>query len=68
MSCVGHAHPQVIRAIAEQARKLEFAHTSFFTNEPLETLARYSFEQGLSVRHVKFEEMFAKPTDPANEI
>ena len=41
VSCIGHAHPQVIRAIAEQARKLEFAHTSFFTNEPLEKLAEF---------------------------
>ena len=28
----------------------------------LETLARYSFQQGLSVRQVPLEEMFAKPT------
>jgi adenosylmethionine-8-amino-7-oxononanoate aminotransferase len=39
VSCIGHAHPHVIRAIAEQAQKLEFAHTSFFTNEPMERLA-----------------------------
>ena len=39
VSCIGHAHPHVVRAIAEQAQKLEFAHTSFFTNEPMERLA-----------------------------
>jgi 4,5-dihydroxyphthalate decarboxylase len=35
---------------------------------PLETLARYSFEQGLSVRQVPFEEMFAKPTYDLTKI
>src|SRR6185503_19636887 len=28
-------------AIADQARQLEFAHTSFFSNEPLERLAEF---------------------------
>ena len=35
---------------------------------PLETLARYSFEQGLSVRQVSLEEMFAKPTYELSKI
>ena len=35
---------------------------------PLETLARYSFEQGLSVRQVPFEEMFAKPAYDLTKI
>jgi adenosylmethionine-8-amino-7-oxononanoate aminotransferase len=39
VSCIGHGHPAVTRAIAEQAEKLAFAHTSFFTNEPMEKLA-----------------------------
>jgi 4,5-dihydroxyphthalate decarboxylase len=34
----------------------------------LETLARYSFEQGLSVRQVPLEEMFAKPTYELTKI
>jgi 4,5-dihydroxyphthalate decarboxylase len=34
----------------------------------LETLARYSFEQGLSVRQVPLEEMFAKPTYELSKI
>ena len=41
VSCIGHGHPAVSRAIAEQAQKLAFAHTSFFTNEPLERLAEF---------------------------
>jgi 4,5-dihydroxyphthalate decarboxylase len=34
----------------------------------LETLARYSFEQGLSVRQVLLDEMFAKPTYELSKI
>jgi adenosylmethionine-8-amino-7-oxononanoate aminotransferase len=39
VSCLGHLHPRVVAAIREQAGKLEFAHTSFFTTEPAEALA-----------------------------
>jgi len=34
----------------------------------LETLARYSFDQGLSVRRVPLDEMFAKPTYELSKI
>jgi 4,5-dihydroxyphthalate decarboxylase len=34
----------------------------------LETLARYSFQQGLSVRQVPLDEMFAKPTYELSKI
>ncbi|CAH2401788.1 putative Uncharacterized aminotransferase YodT [Mesorhizobium ventifaucium] len=39
VSCLGHGHPQVTAALHAQADKLAYAHTSFFTNEPAETLA-----------------------------
>ena len=39
VSCLGHGHPDVVRAVQEQAATLSFAHTSFFTNEPQEKLA-----------------------------
>lgn len=39
VSCLGHGHPDVVRAVQEQAAKLSFAHTAFFTNEPQEDLA-----------------------------
>ncbi len=39
MSCLGHGHPVVTRAIARQAEAIAYAHTSFFTNDPAEALA-----------------------------
>lgn len=39
VSCLGHSDTAVIRAIQEQLGRLPFAHTSFFTNEPMEALA-----------------------------
>lgn len=39
VSCLGHSDAAVVRAIHEQLSKLPFAHTSFFTNEPMEALA-----------------------------
>jgi adenosylmethionine-8-amino-7-oxononanoate aminotransferase len=39
VSCLGHSDPAVITAIQRQLEKLPFAHTSFFTNEPMEALA-----------------------------
>ena len=39
VSCLGHSHPKVIRAIHEQIDRLPYAHTGFFTSEPAEALA-----------------------------
>jgi adenosylmethionine-8-amino-7-oxononanoate aminotransferase len=39
VSCLGHSDPAVIDAIQRQLEKLPFAHTSFFSNEPMEALA-----------------------------
>ncbi len=40
VSCLGHSDREVIEAIKAQLDQLPFAHTSFFTNEPMEALAR----------------------------
>ncbi len=40
VSCLGHGHPRVIEAIKQQADSLAYAHTSFFTTEVSEELAR----------------------------
>jgi len=39
VSCLGHSHPAVIQAIKDQVDQIAFAHTSFFTNAPMEALA-----------------------------
>ena len=39
VSCLGHSDGKVIEAIQRQLERLPFAHTSFFTNEPMEALA-----------------------------
>ena len=44
VSCLGHSDADVIRAIKDQADKVAFAHTGFFTTEPAEDLARFLVE------------------------
>jgi adenosylmethionine-8-amino-7-oxononanoate aminotransferase len=39
VSCLGHAHPTVIKALHRQLDELTYAHTSFFTSEQAEKLA-----------------------------
>ncbi len=39
VSCLGHSDAAVVGAIQDQLARLPFAHTSFFTNEPMEALA-----------------------------
>jgi adenosylmethionine-8-amino-7-oxononanoate aminotransferase len=39
VSCLGHAHPDVLAAMHAQVDKLAYAHTSFFTTEVAEELA-----------------------------
>ena len=45
VSCLGHSHPAVIAAIKQQLDKIAYAHTGFFTNEPLEDLADVLIEK-----------------------
>jgi adenosylmethionine-8-amino-7-oxononanoate aminotransferase len=39
VSCVGHGHPDVLRALHAQADTLAYAHTGFFTSAAAEALA-----------------------------
>ena len=39
VSCIGHGHPEIAAAIAEQTARLEFIHTGFFTSAAAEELA-----------------------------
>ena len=36
VSCLGHSHPKIIKALHEQLDVLAYAHTSFFSSEPTE--------------------------------
>jgi len=45
VSCLGHGHPDVLRAMHEQIDRIAYAHTSFFTTEIAEQLA-YTREWG----------------------
>jgi adenosylmethionine-8-amino-7-oxononanoate aminotransferase len=39
VSCLGHGHPAIVAAIESQARRVAYAHTSFFTTDVAEALA-----------------------------
>ena len=45
VSCLGHGHPEIIAAVAEQTAKLEFIHTGFFTSDAAEELAAIMADQ-----------------------
>ncbi|CAH0055608.1 unnamed protein product [Clonostachys solani] len=51
VSCLGHGHPAVIQAIVEQAQRMSFAHTSFFTSNPAEELAELLLSQSAGAFH-----------------
>ena len=40
VSCLGHGNARVREAVKAQIDALEFAHTRFFSNEPMEALAK----------------------------
>ncbi len=39
VACIGHGNQRVAAAMAEQAGRMAYAHTGFFTSEPAEALA-----------------------------
>lgn len=45
VSCLGHSNKEVQQAIAEQVNTLAYAHSSFFTTEPMENLADWLAER-----------------------
>lgn len=45
VSSLGHEHPRILRAMQEQADRLEYAHTSFFTTAPAEELAAFLIDR-----------------------
>ena len=54
-ACLGHGHPRLAAALARQAEKVAFAHTSLFVSEPLLQLSEMlvpRFEPGARVYFV----------------
>ena len=45
VSCLGHGHPRIIKAMVDQAQKLAFVHTSFYTHEAQEGLADFLIQK-----------------------
>lgn len=45
VSCLGHSNQAVIQAIQQQVGTLAYAHSSFFTTEPMEALADFLAER-----------------------
>ncbi|MCE3232717.1 MAG: putative aminotransferase [Rickettsiaceae bacterium] len=45
VSCLGHSNTEVIAAINNQLNNIPFAHSGFFTTEPLEQLADWLVER-----------------------
>ncbi|MBX9876273.1 MAG: aspartate aminotransferase family protein, partial [Beijerinckiaceae bacterium] len=69
VSCLGHAHPDVVKAMHDQLDRLAYAHTSFFTSEPAEQLADTLIAdapEGLS--HVYFLSGGSEATETALKI
>jgi len=69
VSCLGHAHPDVILALRQQLETLAFAHTAFLTNEPQEQLALNLAERfGDDAAHVYFLTGGSEATEAALKI
>ena len=45
VSCLGHSNKEVQNAIAEQVSKIAYAHSAFFTTEPMEELADFLIDK-----------------------
>lgn len=41
MSCLGHGHEEVCKAVADQVNKVAYCHTAFFGTEVTEELAQF---------------------------
>ncbi|MEM7294712.1 MAG: aminotransferase class III-fold pyridoxal phosphate-dependent enzyme, partial [Pseudomonadota bacterium] len=54
VSCLGHGHPDVVAALHEQADRIAYAHTGFFTSEAAETLADMLIDSSPSMGRAYF--------------
>jgi adenosylmethionine-8-amino-7-oxononanoate aminotransferase len=54
VSCLGHNHAVVIKAIKQQLDRIPYAHSSFFTNDAMEALADLLIEASPGLARVYF--------------
>lgn len=54
VSCLGHSHGDVIRAIKDQVDAIPYAHTAFFTTEAAESLAAFLAERARGLERAYF--------------
>jgi len=54
VSCLGHSHADVVRAIKEQVDAIPYAHTAFFTTEAAESLADFLVGRARGMERVYF--------------
>ncbi len=58
VSCLGHSHPDVIAAIRDQAARLAFAHTGFFTTPEMEALADTLIDQAAQIPGSRLDRVY----------
>lgn len=69
VSCLGHGHQGIISAIADQAARLEYVHSGFFTTEAAEELAAVIAERSPgSLDRVWFTSSGSEATEAALKL
>ena len=58
VSCLGHSNSDVIRAIQDQADRLPFAHTAFFTSEVMERLAERLIDKAAAIPDNRLDRVY----------
>ena len=67
--CVGHGHREVVDAIKDQYDALEFAYTTTFSSEVIDTLSQELVEQaGGNLRRVAYVSGGSEATDTAMKV
>lgn len=54
VSCLGHSHADVVRAVKNQLDAIPYAHTAFFTSQTAESLADFLAERARGLERVYF--------------
>lgn len=58
VSSLGHSHPAVIEAVQRQVGQLAFAHTGFFSTEPMEALADHLVDRARRMPGCRLDKVY----------